>query len=153
MALTGHSGPCSESAIPVSYHDSDGKWLRMSPEQQSLRSNSISKRLPDLGAERSFGNDVIISPSECTSPRVRGLYDYWTKHRGDRLMPRRQDIDPVDIWTAAPIPALERVAQQSRTAFSFGSPAPVSVATAGQEFRGRWLERDHAEPAGSRAGR
>ena len=74
----------------------------MSPEQHGLRSNSISKRLPDLGADRSFGNDVIISPSECTSSRVRDLYDYWTKLRGDRLMPRRQDIDPVDIWSLLP---------------------------------------------------
>jgi len=35
--------------------------------------------------DRSFGNDIIISPSECTSPRVRDLYEYWGKLRGDRF--------------------------------------------------------------------
>ena len=31
------------------------------------------------------------------SPAVRAIYDYWSGRRGERLMPRRADIDPADI--------------------------------------------------------
>lgn len=30
-------------------------------------------------------------------PRLRRFADYWVARRGNRLMPRRRDIDPVDI--------------------------------------------------------
>ena len=125
---------------PVSYHDSDVKGFALSLEQ-GVRSKSISRRLPDLAVDRSFGNDVIISPSECTSPRVRDLYDYWVKIRGDRLMPRRQDIDPVDIWPLLPYLHLsEWHAGQDGDGVFFRIAGTELVATAGQEFRGRWLK-------------
>jgi hypothetical protein len=109
----------------------------MSPEQ-SLRSTEISKRLPDLGAERTFGNDSIISPTECTSSRVRDVYEYWTKLRGDRIMPCRQDIDPVDIWSLLPYVHLSEWHTDPDGVF-FRIAGTEIVATAGREFRGRWL--------------
>jgi hypothetical protein len=120
------------------------KGCALSPEQ-GLRSNSISRRLPDLGAERSFGNDIIISPSECTSPRVRDLYEYWGKIRGDRLMPRRQDIDPVDIWPLLPYLHLSEWHHNPDGVF-FRIAGTELVATAGQEFRGRWLREITPNP-------
>jgi len=112
----------------------------VSPEQ-SLRSTAISRRGSDYAAERLIGNDVIISPSECTSARVRDLYDYWTRLRGDRLMPRRQDIDPVEIWSLLPYIHLSE--WQARPDGSMGVLFRIAgteiVATAGHEYRARWL--------------
>lgn len=30
-------------------------------------------------------------------PKLRQLYDYWLEKRGDRAMPARADLDPIDI--------------------------------------------------------
>lgn len=30
-------------------------------------------------------------------PRLRQLYEYWDKQRGDRAMPSRADLDPIDM--------------------------------------------------------
>jgi hypothetical protein len=106
--------------------------------EQSLRSGEISKRLPELGAERTFGNDIIMSAAECTSSRVRALYDYWERIRGDRTMPRRQDIDPVDIWSLLPYVHLSEWHTNPDGVF-FRIAGTEIVATAGREFRGRWL--------------
>lgn len=32
-----------------------------------------------------------------TDPRLRRLHDYWRTRAGDRLMPARRDIDPIDM--------------------------------------------------------
>ena len=34
---------------------------------------------------------------EITHPKLRRLYEYWLEKRGDRKMPSRADIDPLDI--------------------------------------------------------
>lgn len=36
-------------------------------------------------------------PDSIRHPRLRQLYDYWSGKRGDRPMPARVDLDPVDI--------------------------------------------------------
>lgn len=40
-------------------------------------------------------------PSDC-HPKIRALYDYWAGRRGDRAMPTRADLDPIDIPTLLP---------------------------------------------------
>ena len=109
--------------------------------EQSLRSTSISKRGSDYAAERLIGNDVIISPAECTSARVRRLYDYWSRIRGDEMLPRRQDVDPVEIWSL--LPYIHMSEWQTRPDGSAGVLFRIAgteiVATAGHEYRGRWL--------------
>lgn len=106
--------------------------------EQGRGSIPISKQLPNLDAERTFGNDVIISPADCTSVRVRSLYEYWDRIRGDRPMPRRQDIDPVEIWSLLPYVHLSEWHTDPDGVF-FRIAGTELVATAGQEFRGRWL--------------
>ncbi|HVM83967.1 MAG TPA: PAS domain-containing protein [Candidatus Binatia bacterium] len=106
--------------------------------QQDIRGAPISKRLPDFAGERASGNDVIISPTECTSSRVRQLYDYWTRIRGERIMPKRQDVDPVEIWPLLPYIHLSEWHHQPDGVF-FRIAGTELVATAGHEFRGRWL--------------
>jgi len=91
-----------------------------------------------MAGEREFGNDVIISPTECTSTRVQALYEYWVRLRGDRPMPRRQEIDPVDIWSLLPYVHLSEWHPNPDGIF-FRIAGTELVATAGHEFRGRWL--------------
>ena len=40
--------------------------------------------------------------SEAQSPRLRELHAYWSAKRGDRAMPARADIDPLDIPSLLP---------------------------------------------------
>ena len=42
------------------------------------------------------------APSSMTSPVLRRLRDYWLALKGDREMPARQDIDPLDIPSLLP---------------------------------------------------
>lgn len=106
--------------------------------EQDLRSNPISKRHSGFATERLIGHDAIISPSECTSARVLRLYDYWQSLRGDRSMPRRADVDPLDIWPLLPyVHISEWHRDPDRVCFRIAGTE--IVATAGQEYRGRSL--------------
>ena len=40
-------------------------------------------------------------PPDC-HPKVRALHDYWTAKRGERPIPRRADLDPIEIPTLLP---------------------------------------------------
>jgi len=40
-------------------------------------------------------------PPDC-HPKVRALHDYWAAKRGERPMPRRADLDPIEIPTLLP---------------------------------------------------
>jgi hypothetical protein len=110
-----------------------------------FRSTAISKRESGFATERLLGKDMIISPSECTSARVRGLYEYWEKARGDRAMPRRADIDPIEIWTLLPYVHMSEWHPESRNVY-FRIAGTEIVATAGREYRGRWLDEMLSTP-------
>jgi hypothetical protein len=108
-------------------------------------STSISKRESGLSAERLRGRDLIISPSECTSARVRGLYAYWQKARGDRPMPRRADIDPIEIWSLLPYVHLSEWHEEPQDVL-YRIAGTEIVATVGWEFRGRSLAEVLTDP-------
>jgi hypothetical protein len=110
-----------------------------------FRSDSISKRESGFSAERLLGKDLIISPNESTSARVRGLYDYWQQARGDRAMPRRADIDPIDIWSLLPYVHMSEWHSEPRDVY-FRIAGTEIVATAGKEYRGRWLNEMLSDP-------
>src|SRR5579864_7045143 len=43
-------------------------------------------------------HDIELQPtSPITDPRLQQAFDYWQSKRAGRLMPRRADLDPVDI--------------------------------------------------------
>jgi hypothetical protein len=50
----------------------------------------MDTRLPGAPASRPFEDSLY-------EPMLRELYDYWSRKRGARLMPRRRDIDPAEI--------------------------------------------------------
>jgi hypothetical protein len=93
-----------------------------------------------------IGNDAIIALTECTSPRALRLYEYWREARDNRLMPRRQDIDAVQIWSLLPYIHLSEWHRDPDRVF-YRIAGTELVATAGHEFRGRWLTDIHKEPA------
>jgi hypothetical protein len=37
-----------------------------------------------------------------THPKLQELFDYWQRKRGERAMPRRQDVDPIDLRQMLP---------------------------------------------------
>jgi len=113
--------------------------------EQSFRSDTISKRQSGFAADELIGNDVIISPSECTSARVLGLHDYWLKVRGDRLLPSRKDIDPLEFWKLLPYVHMSEWHTNPDGVF-YRIAGTEIVATAGQEFRGRWLSDFQTDP-------
>jgi hypothetical protein len=45
---------------------------------------------------------MIERAADITDPELRALYSYWISKRGTRRMPRRADIDPVDIPSLLP---------------------------------------------------
>lgn len=46
---------------------------------------------------RDIPNTPIRDPSEIQHADLRGLYDYWRAKAGDRVMPDRADIDPLEM--------------------------------------------------------
>jgi hypothetical protein len=98
-----------------------------------------------MSADRLRGRDLIISPSECTSSRVRGLYEYWQKARGGRLMPRRADIDPIEIWSLLPYVHLSEWRDDPKDV-RYRIAGTEIVATAGHEYRGRALSDVLSDP-------
>jgi hypothetical protein len=40
---------------------------------------------------------VELSVDTASDPQVRAAYEYWQHARGDKLMPGRKDIDPLDL--------------------------------------------------------
>jgi len=110
-----------------------------------FRSTSISRRESGLSAERLRGKDLIISPTECTSARVRGLYEYWQRARADHLMPRRADIDPIEIWSLLPYVHMSEWHDDPKDV-RYRIAGTEIVATAGHEYRGRSLTQVLRDP-------
>ena len=98
-----------------------------------------------MSAERLRGKDMIISPNECTSARVRGLYEYWQKARGDLPMPRRVDIDPIEIWSLLPYVHMSEWHEDPRDVY-YRIAGTEIVATLGREYRGRSLTEVLSDP-------
>jgi hypothetical protein len=60
----------------------------MTPENKSTDAASVTYLAP-LRSRAEF-------PDSC-NVRVVSIYDYWDSRRGERSMPRRADIDPIDL--------------------------------------------------------
>jgi hypothetical protein len=92
-----------------------------------------------------IGNDAIIALTECTSARALRLYEYWREARGSRPMPRRQDIDAVQIWPLLPYVHLSEWHRNPDRVY-YRIAGTELVATAGHELRGRWLDDIQKDP-------
>lgn len=98
----------------------------------------LESDLPEpLGNQRA-GRYSIIAPEECGSEKVRRLLAYWDEIRGDRLMPRRQDIDPTLIWTLLKNISLSEWHSAPDRLFYRIAGTEV-VAALGLEIGGKWV--------------
>jgi hypothetical protein len=114
--------------------------------ERLLGSKEISNRQSAFGNGRMIGNDAIIALTECASSRALRLYEYWGEVCGARKMPRRQDIDAIQIWSLLPyIHLSEWHGDPDRVYYRIAGTE--LVATAGHELRGRWLNDIQKDPA------
>ncbi|MCH2395582.1 PAS domain-containing protein [Oceanibaculum sp.] len=69
--------------------------------------------------------------------RLRQLYDYWEGKRGNRLMPARTDIDPVEIPGLLPNLILIDVERGERNRYRFRLYGTEVCANRGADLPGR----------------
>jgi hypothetical protein len=82
-------------------------------------------------------------------PRLRRLLDYWHAKRGDRRLPARADLDPMDFaWLLGNISLADVVpaAQDGIRRYRFRLIGTRAVQRFGYDPTGRWLD-DLPEPA------
>ena len=71
--------------------------------------------------------------------RLRALFGYWREKRGDRAMPARADLDPLDIPTLLPIVGLVDVLDGGAR-FRYRLIGTEIVGVAGHDPTGRFLD-------------
>jgi len=99
---------------------------------------SLGSDLPEPLGSQKAGRYNFITLDECRSDKVRRLLDYWQRIRGDRLMPRRQDVDPTAIWPLLKNVSLSEWHRDPDRLFYRLSGTEV-VATLGIELGGKWV--------------
>ncbi len=84
------------------------------------------------------GRYEFIRIEDCRSDKVRALLAYWDKLRGERLMPRREEVDATEIW-----PLLKNVFMtewhREPDRLYYRIAGTELVASMGFEIRGKWL--------------
>jgi hypothetical protein len=105
----------------------------------------LGSELPEPLGSQKAGRYNFISLDECRSDKVRRLLRYWRDICGDRLMPRRQDIDPTMIWTLLKnISLSEWHRDPDRLFYRIGGTE--IVAALGIELSGKWVTEVYADP-------
>ncbi|WP_341897152.1 PAS domain-containing protein [Ferrovibrio terrae] len=80
-------------------------------------------------------------------PRLRRLLEYWQARRGDRAIPGRQDIDPLDLsWLLGNISLVDVVHGADGPRYRFRLVGTRAVQRFGYDPTGRWLD-DLPEPS------
>lgn len=70
---------------------------------------------------------------------VRKLYDYWSAKKGGRVMPRRADVDPVDVKPYLPMMMLVDVTADERR-FVYRLVGTAEVANRGSDPTGKSVQ-------------
>jgi hypothetical protein len=83
---------------------------------------------------------LLNSADELHDHRLRRLYDYWHEKRGSRLMPSREDIDPVDIAFCLGYLCLVDVEAGDPLRFRFRVDGSNCVSISGLEMTGRYVD-------------
>ena len=99
----------------------------------------LGSNLPEPLGNHRAGRYIFIAMEECRSDKVRRLLRYWEDIRGDRDMPRRQDIDPTMIWTLLKNISLSEWHVEPDRLFYRIAGTEV-VAALGAEIGGKWVQ-------------
>ena len=83
-------------------------------------------------------------PDPIPDKRLTMLYQYWLQRRGDRAMPARRDLDPVDIPTLLPHLMLAEVGDD--VDFRYRLAGTAVTRAAGTELTGRSVASAGSDP-------
>jgi hypothetical protein len=78
-------------------------------------------------------------PQDVSSPRLRQLFDYWKSRRGERAMPRRQDIEPYEIAAILPYVSITEL-HTNPLRVRFRLAGSVIDELHGRAVTGQWLD-------------
>ncbi len=81
----------------------------------------------------------VASVEELSSSIAKELYAYWQRVRGERRMPARADIDPVEIKRILPFVMLSRI-EQNPWRVRYTLVGTRCVTNAGMDFTSRYLD-------------
>lgn len=80
------------------------------------------------------GNEAI------DHPRLMQLYEYWNDKRGNRSMPSRADLDPLDLRALLPNIALVDIEEGPRR-YRYRLVGTALIAVLGQDLTGKYLDQ------------
>ena len=98
-----------------------------------MRTDSYAIGPRERAGELRLDTDVIHDE------KLRALFDYWQRKRGDREMPARGDIDPVEIPPLLPILGLVDVLDGGAR-FRYRLMGTELVQIDGRDYTGRFLD-------------
>lgn len=75
--------------------------------------------------------------------RLRQLYDYWDGKRGTRVMPARNDLDPVDIPALLPNLILVDVERGGQIRYRFRLYGTEVCAIRGMDLTGHYIDEEN----------
>ncbi len=85
------------------------------------------------------GQICFLERHEITSKLIAGLEGHWTKVRGDRAMPRRDEIDPVELVQWLPYLSITELHYDPfRVRYRVVGTEVVRIV--GEDFSHRWLD-------------
>ena len=84
---------------------------------------------------------VLATPHSVQRPRLQRLLQYWEQKRGDRRMPSRTDLDPLDfVWMLGDISLVEVHRACDGLRYRFRLMGTRAVGRLGYDLTGKWLE-------------
>jgi hypothetical protein len=84
---------------------------------------------------------VLATPHSVQRPRLQRLLQYWEQKRGDRRMPARADLDPLEFrWMLGDVSLVEVHRDGDRLRYRFRLMGTRAVERLGYDITGKWLE-------------
>ncbi|HVJ35323.1 MAG TPA: PAS domain-containing protein [Terriglobia bacterium] len=83
---------------------------------------------------------LLSSIDDLHNERLRRLYRYWQEKRGSRGMPRRSDIDPLDLSFCLGYLCLVEIEDDHSLRFRFRVDGSHCVEISGIEMTGRYVD-------------
>lgn len=84
---------------------------------------------------------VLATPQSVQRPRLQRLLKYWEQKRGDRRLPARTDLDPLEFpWMLGDVSLVEVHQDDDALRYRFRLMGTQAVERLGYDVTGKWLE-------------